>query len=94
MSAREQEMEAVRAAERSSGVISSSARKTSHLAGSSVGCAWSQEVTDAVSSLAAGSSETGNLVVIVSHLSLNEYMYPTDVHDVDSSCSLLLDIVD
>lgn len=64
MSAREQEMEAVRAAERSSGMISSNARKTSHV-GTAVGCPWSQEVVDAVSALTNPDLDDGNLVVIV-----------------------------
>ena len=59
MSAREIEAEAVKAAERSVG------RMKSHI-GDTVGCIWSQEVIDAVSSLANPSLEMGNLVVIVS----------------------------
>ena len=63
MSARELEMRAVKEAEWS-GTVSSSQARTSHLA-DTVGVKWSQEVTDAVASLADPNSENGNLVVIV-----------------------------
>jgi hypothetical protein len=68
MSAREVEAEAVKAAERSSGVGSNPSRMTSHI-GDTVGCIWSPEVTDAISSLASPSLDTGNLVVMVSYRS-------------------------
>lgn len=65
MSDREIEEEAVKTAERNTGISSNQSMMTSHI-GSTVGCIWSQEVIDAVSSLANPSLETSNLVVIVS----------------------------
>jgi len=63
MSDREIEEEAVKTAERNAGIGSNQSRMTSHI-GSTVGCIWSHEVIDAVSSLANPSLETNNLVVI------------------------------
>jgi len=65
MSDREIEEEAVKTAERNTNISSNQSRVTSRI-GSTVGCIWSQEVIDAVSSLANPSLETSNLVVIVS----------------------------
>lgn len=64
MSAREVEMQQVKAAERSSGISSSQAR-TTHM-GDIVGCPWSDEVKEAVASLSAPDNVEANLVVIVS----------------------------
>ncbi|KAF8319344.1 actin depolymerizing protein [Clavulina sp. PMI_390] len=66
MSAREKEMEEVRAAERGSNMASSTARMTSHMLGGAtagVGFAWSEELESAVGSLTQeGSAE--NLVIV------------------------------
>jgi len=60
MSPQELEVEAVKAAERTTG---NQPRMTSHV-GEPVGCTWSPEVSDAVSDLANPSIEKGNLVII------------------------------
>ena len=81
MSDREVEEEAVKTAERNTGIGSNQSRMTSHI-GSTVGCIWSQEVIDAVSSLANPSLETSNLLVIVSQRTTGNFyaltLSPTD----------------